>query len=143
MILSPYPHLYRVIIQLIYLKKLQVQVQGITPCYFDICSSFFSKSITRFNVSDALTPYAIPMGVASIFLSADTNSFDFNALAIFSWLVTAGYETFDYEAGKDREMWKARQISLGMTGQQLDGIPGPTTIKALKEAGNSNGLWIK
>lgn len=54
-------------------------------------------------------------------------------------LVDVGFEQFDFSQGEDIEVWKERQEQLGIV---ADGIPGPGTVRALKEAGYPDGLWI-
>jgi hypothetical protein len=54
-------------------------------------------------------------------------------------LSDAGYEEFDFDAEEDLETWKNRQGSLGV---KADGMPGPATVAALKEAGYHNGIWV-
>jgi hypothetical protein len=54
-------------------------------------------------------------------------------------LSNANYEEFDFDTGEDLEIWKNRQGSLGL---KPDGVPGPATVAALKEAGYHNGLWV-
>jgi hypothetical protein len=59
--------------------------------------------------------------------------------AIFEWLEDCGYEAFDYEENEDKGVWALRQEQLGLL---ADGVPGPTTVQALKDAGYKHGLWI-
>lgn len=59
---------------------------------------------------------------------------------VFEVLKQAGYESFDFSKNEDIAIWKDRQAQLGIT---ADGIPGPTTVKKLKEAGYPEGIWIK
>lgn len=56
-------------------------------------------------------------------------------------LVGHGYERFDFDAGEDLKVWKARQVALGLTAG-IDGIPGPKTVAALKAAGKPGGIWV-
>jgi len=58
---------------------------------------------------------------------------------IFELLEAAGYEPFDFAAGEDLEVWKARQAELGVT---ADGLAGPATRAALEQAGHAGGLWV-
>jgi hypothetical protein len=59
--------------------------------------------------------------------------------AIIQLLCDAGYESFDFEADEDKEVWKARQEQLDLL---PDGIPGPATAAELIQAGYKHGLWI-
>lgn len=59
---------------------------------------------------------------------------------VFQFLKEAGYESFDFSKNEDKEVWKERQIKLGLT---PDGIPGPQTVQALKRAGHISGMWVK
>ncbi len=65
--------------------------------------------------------------------------------AIFSALLAAGYERFDFDQQEDLTAWKARQIELcnrlGIS-LTLDGCPGPETVAALRQAGYPSGMWI-
>lgn len=64
--------------------------------------------------------------------------------AIFSALLSAGYERFDFDKEEDLAVWKKRQQDLN---QQLglsltvDGVPGQETVSALLRAGYPFGLW--
>lgn len=63
---------------------------------------------------------------------------------VFEMLTKNGYERFDLRSGGDLGVWKKRQELLrAKTGRQLaiDGIPGPATVAALREAGYRDGLW--
>lgn len=65
--------------------------------------------------------------------------------AIFERLAAAGYERRDFGRGEDLEVWKERQRQLAAdTGLRLDldGIPGPGTLKALVAAGRPSGQWV-
>lgn len=57
---------------------------------------------------------------------------------IFEHLEGAGFERFNFDDDEDKDIWKERQELLGL---RPDGIPGPQTVNALKEAGYRNGLW--
>jgi hypothetical protein len=59
--------------------------------------------------------------------------------AVFERLAAAGYETFDFAAGADLDLWTIRQKSMGVT--PADGIPGPATLEALRAAGYPDGLF--
>jgi len=59
--------------------------------------------------------------------------------ALFEYLESCGYEAFDYAENEDKGVWAIRQENLGLL---ADGIPGPTTVQALKDAGHKHGLWI-
>lgn len=61
--------------------------------------------------------------------------------AIFSRLGLAKYEAFDFESGDDRNVWKQRQIRLGLANN--DGIPGPATRAALLATGKAHGMWVE
>lgn len=56
-------------------------------------------------------------------------------------LATAGFERFDLDLQDDLAAWRRRQSWLGFEGPQVDGVPGPGTVKALKAAGFADGLW--
>lgn len=58
---------------------------------------------------------------------------------IFNALKEAGYECFNLSTNEDIEIWKQRQLSLGV---ESDGIPGKKTVDALKSKGYKNGLWV-
>lgn len=62
---------------------------------------------------------------------------------IFSMLVAAGAEQFDFSAGDDLVAWKQRQTELVAKGYQLtiDGVPGPKTTAALRSEGYRGGVW--
>src|SRR5262249_26980222 len=62
---------------------------------------------------------------------------------IFARLAAAGAERFDHNAGEDLDVWKDRQRALSGNGTTLtiDGIPGPSTVLALKAAGRADGIW--
>jgi hypothetical protein len=62
---------------------------------------------------------------------------------IFEALKNAGYELFDMNTEEDKKTWKQRQISFGMTGKDVDGLPLDKTQKKMKELGHKHGLWIK
>lgn len=57
---------------------------------------------------------------------------------IKDFLVDAGAEVFDFSAGEDRAAWSERQRELGVVD---DGVPGPQTVAALREAGYRDGIW--
>ena len=63
--------------------------------------------------------------------------------AIFSRLIAAGAEAYDFEVGEDLAAWKQRQRDLNARGHDLvvDGIPGPATTHALREEGYRGGVW--
>ena len=62
---------------------------------------------------------------------------------IFSMLIAAGAEPYDFNAGEDLVVWKKRQADLVARGYQLvvDGIPGPATTAALRSEGYRGGVW--
>lgn len=60
--------------------------------------------------------------------------------AIMQALLAAGYEQYDLGVNADKAAWAARQAALGLT---PDGVPGPSTVQALKSAGKPNGLWVE
>ena len=62
---------------------------------------------------------------------------------IFARLAAVGAERFDHNAGEDLDVWKKRQAELNASGARLtiDGVPGPSTIEALKATGYADGVW--
>lgn len=62
--------------------------------------------------------------------------------APFEYLRRAGYECFDVDAGEDLAVWKSRQIALGFTGADVDGVPLDKTCAALEAKGHAHGLWV-
>ena len=62
---------------------------------------------------------------------------------IFARLAAAGAEAFDHDAEEDLKAWKARQAELnqGGAGLTVDGVPGPSTVAALRAAGHPDGIW--
>lgn len=64
--------------------------------------------------------------------------------AIFSLLLEAGYERFDFDAEEDLAVWKERQLDLcnrlGIS-LAIDGCPGAETTAALRQAGHPSGMW--
>lgn len=65
--------------------------------------------------------------------------------AIFSALLAAGYECFDFDKEEDRAVWKVRQTDLNQKlglSLTVDGVPGPETVVALRTAGYPHGMWI-
>lgn len=61
---------------------------------------------------------------------------------IFEALKDAGYELFDVSSGEDLMVWKQRQISLGMSHREADGIPLDNTITLLKAKGHKHGMFV-
>lgn len=67
---------------------------------------------------------------------------------VFYRLGAAGYEPVNYDLGEDRERWRLRQRTLEMS--NVDGIAGPQTVKAIREANiipglkgpRRAGLWV-
>ena len=57
---------------------------------------------------------------------------------IDDFLIDLGAEVFDFDRNEDIETWKERQDVLGLVS---DGIPGPQTVQALKEAGYRHGIY--
>jgi len=57
---------------------------------------------------------------------------------IKDYLVGAGAEAFDFDAEEDKAVWAERQRELGVDD---DGVPGPQTVAALREAGYRHGVW--
>lgn len=62
---------------------------------------------------------------------------------LFTRLVQAGAELYDFDAGEDLAEWRQRQAWLASRGHALaiDGIPGPATTAALKLEGFRGGVW--
>jgi len=58
--------------------------------------------------------------------------------AIMNRLGLAGYEPFDFDQSQELEEWRRRQRGMGLT---ADGVPGPTTITALRKLGKPHGMW--
>lgn len=54
----------------------------------------------------------------------------------------AGWEPFDVRNGQDRDVWKGRQRELGMTGADVDGIPGAATVQRMQQR-LGRSTWIK
>lgn len=59
---------------------------------------------------------------------------------IMDALHNAGYERYDLNAGEDKQVWMDRQRQLGIS--DPDGVPGPSTVEALKRSGRTSGLWV-
>lgn len=59
---------------------------------------------------------------------------------VFRALIAAGYAGHDFDAGTDRDAWKAVQAGLGIA---ADGLPGNGTADALKRAGHAHGLLVR
>lgn len=62
---------------------------------------------------------------------------------LFSMLRAGGVEAFDFDAYQDARVWKGRQMTLAALGHDVDvdGIPGPKTVAALRAAGCVWGRW--
>lgn len=62
--------------------------------------------------------------------------------AIMEAVAADGAELLDFVAGQDRTLWRARQRVLNQAGHGLmeDGIPGPSTVVALKREGYPGGV---
>lgn len=63
---------------------------------------------------------------------------------IFQMLAAEGVEVFDFTIGEDLDAWKRRQQELNGEGFGpliVDGIPGPSTLAALKRAGYVDGIY--
>lgn len=63
---------------------------------------------------------------------------------LFQMLAARGCEQFDFAAREDLDVWARRQEWLSMLGFYAghhDGIPGPKTRAALKQAGFPDGIW--
>jgi hypothetical protein len=69
--------------------------------------------------------------------------------ALFNRLGAAGYESYSFDLGHEREEWRRRQRSIGMV--RPDGIAGPATARAIRAAKSipyikgtrPQGLWIQ
>lgn len=59
--------------------------------------------------------------------------------AIMHMLVDAGYESYNMEKREDTSIWMDRQKQLGLP---QDGLPGPSTVEALKKSGKAHGLVV-
>lgn len=59
--------------------------------------------------------------------------------AIFDYLQDCGYESYNYDYDEDKSIWRQRQEQLNLLD---DGIPGPTTVQALRNNGYNYGLWV-
>lgn len=57
---------------------------------------------------------------------------------ILERLLDNGFERFNFESNEDLEAWRNRQEELGISS---DGIAGPGTINALKDAGYAHGIF--
>lgn len=53
------------------------------------------------------------------------------------------FEKFDFEAGTDTAEWVKRQLGLGFSAADADGLPMSHTVAALKAAGYPNGIWVR
>jgi hypothetical protein len=65
--------------------------------------------------------------------------------ALFERLARAGYERWDFGDGADLAAWRQRQSDLNdrrIARIAVDGIPGPSTARALRRAGSPAGMWI-
>lgn len=60
----------------------------------------------------------------------------------FSKLRDAGYECFDVNRNEDRDVWRQRQVALGLTGKDVDGLPGKKTSDLIRAKRSETGLWI-
>lgn len=59
-------------------------------------------------------------------------------------LAAAGYEKFCFDDYDDKITWQDRQQRLlSMSSEGSDGIPGPSTVEALKSAGYKHGMFIR
>lgn len=59
---------------------------------------------------------------------------------VFYMFGEAGYEPIDYDQRKDLELWRPRQVRVGIP--KPDGVPGPQTRAALAATGRPHGLWV-
>jgi hypothetical protein len=63
---------------------------------------------------------------------------------LFYALRDAGYELFDLDSQEDLNTWKQRQLNiLKFNASDCDGVCGPKTVQALKQAGYAHGLWVR
>lgn len=63
---------------------------------------------------------------------------------IFEMLSAAGYEGYDIDHNQDRNVWAVRQREvLGMDEDDVDGIPGPMTLRALKALDYPWGMYVR
>lgn len=58
---------------------------------------------------------------------------------IFTKLREAGYESYTVDDKDDKDVWILRQREHGLA---ADGVPGPNTVSALKQAGFAHGLYV-
>jgi len=66
--------------------------------------------------------------------------------AVMYAMLDAKCEKYDVSTDEDRTAWKKRQSDLNTqlgTSLVVDGIPGPATCAALKQAGYPAGLWVR
>lgn len=62
---------------------------------------------------------------------------------LFQMLRDRGAESYDFDVGEDRDVWRMRQTDLNVKGYRLvvDGVPGPATTAALKAEGYRGGVF--
>jgi hypothetical protein len=111
-----------------------------TPIQFQITKPYNGQPLNRFVLSQQLT---IPLNdvvgiVGHRDLTSNRGEGDPGG-AIMDALALAGCERFDFDRCEDIIIWKNRQAILGMAIH--DGIAGPATVSALKQAGHPDGIW--
>lgn len=60
---------------------------------------------------------------------------------VFQRLVAAGAEPIITDGGNDKLAWERRQRNLGFKAEDVDGVPGPKTVAALKARGFPGGVF--
>ena len=111
-----------------------------TPIQRQIPKSYTGHPIPRFVASQQTV---VPLGdvvgiVGHRDLTSNRGEGD-PGNAIMEALAAVGCEVFDFASNEDIITWKHRQAVLGLV--EVDGIPGPQTVTALKKAGHADGIW--
>lgn len=63
---------------------------------------------------------------------------------VFKYLRDLGFTEYNFARNHDKVAWITRQAVMSAHGFQVevDGVPGPGTVAALKKAGYHGGLWV-